>query len=75
MRISKKNRGRVARELAANEGQIKITAICRTLGFTKQAYYKSQKNRQVKTADLRLAREKVLSIRVQLPQAWDKKAS
>jgi hypothetical protein len=47
-RYSKKNRSQVVQELAA-EGQINITAVCRQLGYSKQAFYKSIRLKNIKT--------------------------
>jgi hypothetical protein len=52
----------------ATEGQVSITAVCRQLGYSKQAYYKSKTNQQVKLCHRNTAKQKVLSICRQMPR-------
>ena len=44
-----------------------ISCVCRQLGYSKQAYYKSKSNQQKKTCYYSVAKQKVLAVRKQLP--------
>lgn len=57
----------------ATEKQISITAVCRQLGYSKQSYYKSKSNQQIKLCYRNLAKQKVLQIRRQLPRIGTRK--
>ena len=52
----------------ATEKEISIISVCRQLGYSKQAYYKSIRNKQVKTCYHNIARQKVLAIRQRMPR-------
>ena len=57
----------------ATERQISVTAVCRQLGYSKQAYYKSKTNQQGKLCYRNTAKQKVLSIRRHLPRLGTRK--
>lgn len=57
----------------ATEGQVSIAAVCRQLGYSKQAYYKSKTNQQLKLCHRSRAKQKVLSIRRQMPRLGTRK--
>ena len=50
-----------------------ISAVCRQLGYTKQAYYKTLRNTRQKTCVKAQARLQVLSIRRHLPRLGTRK--
>jgi putative transposase len=52
----------------AAEKEISINSVCRQLGYSKQAYYKSIRNKQLKSCHHNIARQKVLSIRQRMPR-------
>jgi putative transposase len=52
----------------ATERKISISAVCCQLGYTKQAYYKSRSIQKRKVCDQRLIRQKVLTIRHEMPR-------
>lgn len=57
----------------ATEKEISITAVCRQLGYSKQAYYKSKSNQQLKLCYRNIAKQKVLRVRQQLPRTGTRK--
>jgi len=57
----------------ATERGISLTAVCRQLGYSKQAYYKSKSNQQRKLCYHSIAKQKVLSIRQQMPRIGTRK--
>jgi putative transposase len=52
----------------ANQKEINIAAVCRQLGYSKQAYYKSIRNKRLKSCFAAIAKQKVLAIRHLLPR-------
>lgn len=52
----------------ATEKEINVTAVCRQLGYSKQAYYKSQHNRCLRQCYEVIVKDKVLAIRNQMPR-------
>lgn len=52
----------------AAEKEVNISAVCRQLGYSKQAYYKSVHNRQLKRCYREIVKHKVLAIRKQMPR-------
>jgi len=68
----KKNRSQVVRELATQK-EISISAVCRQLGYSKQAYYKSLQHTRHKSCVKARARLQVLSIRRHLPRLGTRK--
>lgn len=57
----------------ATEREVNITAVCRQLGYSKQAYYKSIYTKQRRTCYRTLAKEKVLSLRSSMPRLGTRK--
>jgi transposase InsO family protein len=57
----------------ATEKELSITSVCRQLGYSKQSYYKSKSNQQVKTCYRSIAKQKVLKVRQQLPRTGTRK--
>jgi putative transposase len=57
----------------ATEEKISIAAVCRQLGYSKQAYYKLKSNQQIKICYRNIAKQKVLGIRQQLPRTDTRK--
>ena len=57
----------------AAEKEVSITAVCRQLGYSKQAYYKSKTNQQKKHCYHIMAKQKVLAVRKQLPRLGTRK--
>lgn len=57
----------------ATEKRISITAVCRQLGYSKQAYYKSLQARKRKRYNINNAKGKVLSLRAQMPRLGTRK--
>lgn len=57
----------------ATEEKISIAAVCRQLGYSKQAYYKTKTNQQLKFYHRNRAKDKVLSIRQQMPRLGTRK--
>ncbi len=57
----------------ATEKEISITTVCRQLGYSKQAYYKSKSNQQIKRCFRNIAKQKVLGVRQQLPRTGTRK--
>ena len=57
----------------ATEKGISITAVCRQLGYSKQAYYKTKSNQQRKLCYRNIAKHKVLEVRKQLPRIGTRK--
>lgn len=57
----------------ATEEKISIAAVCRQLGYSKQAYYKTKINQQTKICYRNIAKQKVLGIRQQLPRTGTRK--
>lgn len=57
----------------AAEKEVSITAVCRQLGYSKQAYYKSKTNQQKKNCYYTMAKQKVLAVRKQLPRLGTRK--
>ena len=45
-----------------------ITSACRQLGYSKQAFFKSRRNKQLKVCFEEMVKHKVLKIRAQLPR-------
>ncbi|MBS1563255.1 MAG: IS3 family transposase [Bacteroidetes bacterium] len=70
--IIKKIGGQVVRELAAQKG-ISLSGVCRQLGYSKQAYYKSLYRQKIKKDFREQVKEKVLSVRHVLPQLGTRK--
>lgn len=57
----------------AAEKEVNLTAVCRQLGYSKQAFYKSRRNRLLK-ADYEVEiKGKVLAIRAQMPRLGTRK--
>jgi transposase InsO family protein len=52
----------------AAEKEVTITAVCRQLGYSKQAYYKSLHNRTLHSFYEEMVKDKVLAIRRQMPR-------
>lgn len=50
-----------------------ITSVCRQLGYSKQAYYKSKTNQQKKNCYALIAKQKVLAVRKQLSRLGTRK--
>lgn len=50
-----------------------ITAICRQLGYSKQAYYKTFYNSSIKTCCRSMAKQKVITIRATMPRLGTRK--
>lgn len=50
-----------------------ITSVCRQLGYSKQAYYKSKTNQQKKNCYRVMVKQKVLAVRKQLPRLGTRK--
>jgi transposase InsO family protein len=57
----------------ATEKEISITAVCRQLGYSKQAYYKAKSNQQKKLCYRKIAKQKVLEVRKHLPRTGTRK--
>ena len=57
----------------ATEKGLSITSVSRQLGYSKQAYYKSKSNQQKKNCYVSIAKQKVLSVRKQLPRLGTRK--
>jgi putative transposase len=57
----------------ATEKEVSITSVSRQLGYSKQAYYKSKTNRQKKSCYHKMAKQKVVAIRKQLPRLGTRK--
>jgi len=57
----------------AAEKEVSITAVCRQLGYSKQAYYKSKTKQQKKNCYYTIAKQKVLAVRKQLPRLGTRK--
>lgn len=57
----------------ATEKELSITSVCRQLGYSKQAYYKSKTNGQKKNYYALIAKQRVLAIRKQLPRLGTRK--
>lgn len=57
----------------ATQKEVSISAVCRQLGYTKQAYYKSLHNSRQKACTKAKARLEVLSIRRHLPRLGTRK--
>lgn len=58
--------------MAAEKG-VSITAACRQLGYSKQAYHKSQKIIKLKSCHQQIAKQKVLSVRATMPRLGTRK--
>jgi transposase InsO family protein len=52
----------------ATEKQINISAVCRQLGYSKQAYYKSVLHRKTRQGQDRIVLHKVLTVRRHMPR-------
>lgn len=50
-----------------------LTAVCRQLGYSKQAYYKTKSNQQKKLCYRNMAKQKVLEVRKLLPRTGTRK--
>ncbi|NML22358.1 IS3 family transposase [Pseudoflavitalea sp. G-6-1-2] len=70
--VIKKIEAEFVQELAA-EKEINLTAVCRQLGYSKQAYYKSIRNRHLKACHESVVKSKVLAIRAQMPRLGTRK--
>lgn len=57
----------------ATEKGLSIAAVCRQLGYSKQAYYKSIKLKKVKHCKRQVAKQKVLSVRAVMPRLGTRK--
>lgn len=57
----------------AAEKEVNLTAVCRQLGYSKQAYYKSVRNRHLKACHEAEVKGKVLAIRAQMPRLGTRK--
>lgn len=57
----------------ATEKEVSITSVSRQLGYSKQAYYKSKTNQQKKNCYRAIAKQKVLTVRKQLPRLGTRK--
>ena len=57
----------------ATEKGLSLTGVCRQLGYSKQAYYKSLSRRKVTTLKKEQIKQKVLSVRHLLPQLGTRK--
>jgi putative transposase len=57
----------------ASEREVSITSVSRQLGYSKQAYYKSKTNQQKKNCYYTMAKQKVLTVRKQLPRLGTRK--
>jgi transposase InsO family protein len=57
----------------ATEKEISITAVCRQLGYSKQAYYKTKSNQQKKLCYRNIAKQKVVEVRKQLSRIGTRK--
>lgn len=57
----------------AAEKEVNLTAVCRQLGYSKQAYYKSTRNRLLKANYEAEVKGKVLAIRAQMPRLGTRK--
>lgn len=57
----------------ATQKSINIAAVCRQLGYSKQAYYKSLQKRKNKNYKSNIVKQKVLSIRAQMPRIGTRK--
>jgi putative transposase len=57
----------------ATEEKISIAAVCRQLGYSKQAYYKSKTNNAIRLCHRQIAKQKVLSVRRSMPRLGTRK--
>jgi len=57
----------------ATEKEVSITAVCRQLGYSKQAYYKSSRLKKLKLVNRRIVKEKVKSVRCAMPRLGTRK--
>lgn len=57
----------------ATEKEVSIASVCRQLGYSKQAYYKSKTKQQKKNCYHTMAKQKVLVVRKQLPRLGTRK--
>lgn len=57
----------------ATEKVISVTAVCRQLGYSKQAYYKSLHARKLKVCNSSIIKGRVLSVRSQMPRLGTRK--
>ena len=57
----------------ATQKEVSITAVCRQLGYSKQAYYKSLQHKKIKTCHSTTAKQKVLLLRSQMPRLGTRK--
>jgi transposase InsO family protein len=57
----------------ATQKRISIAAVCRQLGYSKQAYYKSLQIRKTKFCNSNIVKQKVLSLRTQMPRIGTRK--
>jgi putative transposase len=52
----------------ATEKEISIAAVCRQLGYSRQAYHKCVRNKQLKSWYREIVKQKVLAIRKRMPR-------
>ncbi|RYD87351.1 MAG: IS3 family transposase, partial [Sphingobacteriales bacterium] len=57
----------------ADAGGRNLTQVCRQLGYSKQAYYKSLQKRRLKSSKFAIVRDKVLAVRSELPRLGGRK--
>jgi transposase InsO family protein len=57
----------------AAEGKVNISSVCRQLGYSKQAYYKSVHVKQLQGSKWDLVKGKVLALRARMPRLGGRK--
>jgi transposase InsO family protein len=57
----------------ATEKEITIAAVCRQLGYSKQAYYKSLQSKKLKCVNQRIVKQKVMIVRSSMPRIGTRK--
>ena len=57
----------------ATEKGLSLSAVCRQLGYSKQAYYKTKSNQQKKLCYRNMVKQKVLEVRKHLPRTGTRK--
>lgn len=50
-----------------------ITSVCRQLGYSKQAYYKSSQLKKLKSVNRRIVKQKVMNVRSSMPRIGTRK--
>ena len=57
----------------ATEREVSISTVCRQLGYSKQSYYKSLRRNNFNNYQYKVAKQKVLVIRQQMPRIGTRK--